>query len=783
MPYLISFVFFLVLTGLSHATPIIPVVLTNQLDHINPAPQLEILEDPSRQLKIHQVSSPQYAEQFHPNTQNSPNFGRTRSAFWMRFKLENQSDLKWYARINAVLGKDVSLYVLTSTGQIATDNIAKHIPNYGLPVWSLTLPKQEPLQFYLRATNGDSILNLPIELFSSDAFLEQTRVEHNIFSSIIAAILIMAGYNLFLFFTIRENSYITLVIHILSMAAIIHIIYPVYNGFGFLRDTDSHFLAAPMYVMVASLLLYCRQLLHTHQNLPRLDQAMQWLTFASIVLLFITGWIPRGTLLAQFCILSMFTLVIIASIARSLQGYRIARYFLLIFLLMTFLIAPDVIINAINEKQWQSSKLYSTGLATLLFPLFLSVVQSEKVREWREQKQRAETAREATNNFLTTISHELRTPMHAVIGINELLKGTSSDHVQKDYINKLEAASRHMLGLINDILNLARMDKDQQLLELNNEPFNLEVLTDELDKLFSISSTQKGLELKIRIMVQPCPPLCADVKRLKQILVNLLSNAINYTDKGSIKLSIFPHRDNTGKAMLVHFEISDTGIGIPLDQQAYLFQPFYQIDNGTTRPRGGSGLGLSISYQLVKQMGGELQLESKPNEGSRFFFTLRLPIHADSKKAPVHTQSEPPAKPDLNTLQGIRILLVDDEALNLFIGKELLAAHGAQVILANTGKEAINQVQRQAIDLILMDVSMPDMSGYEATQFIRNIQLIPQPPIIALTAHAISGERERCLNAGMDDYLTKPFTIESLIDMILKHHPQTKPMKTTPLAK
>lgn len=756
--------FILFFSNTIHASPQAPALLTNKINELNLAPHLEILEDPNRQLNIQEIVSPVYTKQFYSNMQTTPNFGRTHSAYWLRFKLENQSDLKWYIRINALSGNDVALFVLTEDGQIITDSVAKYLPDYGLHAWSLTLPKQKNLQFYIRATNGDSIVSIPLELLTADTFLAQTQIENTFFTSIIAAMLMMAGYNLLSFLTLNERSYITLAIHILSMAAVIQIIHPVYNNLNFLRDTDAHFFTTPIYITITTLLIFCRQLLNTHQSLPRLDQLMRWTIFVLMALLFVTGWIPKGTILTQLSILFVFALIFIASIIRSFQGYRIAYYFLLVFMLVTSLIAPDIVINIADETRWQSSKLYSTGIASLLFPLFLSLIQSKTVREWREQKQRAETTNEATKSFLTNISHELRTPMHAVMGINELLKNTPLNPIQADYISRQESASRHMLELVNDLLNLARANKGYHMVELSSKPFCLQDLLHDLDKLFSISAGQKGLILNIPPITTTYPLLLGDEKCLKQVLVNLLSNAIKYTDHGAISLNIDYAISDDKKTMTAHFEVRDTGIGIPVDQQPFLFLPFYRANNQQTQSHSGSGMGLSISYQLLKQMGGELQLNSNPKDGSCFFFTLHFPIYTDKKSIKAFKPSH--QKNNLKPLQDIHILLVDDDSLNQFIGKELLVMQGAKVTLADSGKSAIEQIQEQTFDLILMDINMPDMDGYETTRRIRADKQIIYLPIIALTAHALSGECERCLAAGMDDYLPKPFEIKQLTTVI-----------------
>jgi signal transduction histidine kinase/CheY-like chemotaxis protein len=752
-------------SNISHATPQQAVILDDKIAKFSLATHLEVLEDPGRSLSIQHVSSPAYSTQFTPNTQSVANFGRTHSAYWVRFTLNNQSELKWYMRINALLGHDVALHVFGENGKEVTQQVALYLPNYGLHAWSLRLPSQESLQFYLRATNGDSIFSLPLELFTSDDFVEQTRLDHNLYVSILAALLLMFVYNLISFFVLRERGNLALAIHSLSVAAILHSLNPVYNGFNFLQDTDSHFFTAPIYICVLSFLFFCQELLQTSTRVPILNRLILGVAFFSVALIFVTGWIPRGTLLPQLMLILSISLVTVASIKMSLRGCYIAKYCLLIFIIIILIVIPNVVINLVAETQWDSAKSYLNAIGTVVFLLLLSIVQSLKVREWREKEQFVAVSKEATDNFLMTISHELRTPMHSLIGIGELLKGTELNSEQKNYLNKQENAAQHMMELINDILKLGGMSSGSQTVDLVQEPFELQGLLDDLNQLMSVPAQDKGLALVITSVPSICPTLLGDAKHLKQVLINLLDNAIKSTERGTVSLRVGLKKDDDLSLMTAFFEINDTGFGIPEDKQPYLFQPFYQVKH-SDQQRSGSGLGLAISHQLVTLMGGELQLRNQLKVGSSFFFTLNLPIREEIKHPEIEVSGE---KTKLLSLQGLRILFVDDDSLNLFVGQKLLTSKGAEVLLASTGEDAIRQVREQSCDLVLMDLSLPDMDGYEAARHIRADKSIPNCTIIALTAHAIGEEREKSLQSGMDDYLAKPYSIDALVEIILKN--------------
>ena len=406
------------------------------------------------------------------------------------------------------------------------------------------------------------------------------------------------------------------------------------------------------------------------------------------------------------------------------------------------------------------------------------------------------------------MSHELRTPMHTVLGANELMRSTSLNKIQRNYLDSQKLAAHQMLTLVDDILDTARLNSSQPTV-INNQPFDLHQLLSDLEKIFAIQANQKQLDFIVGAKNIPLTPLHGDEKRLRQILTNLIGNAIKYTESGTIILEAIAGVGND-----VFFAVRDTGPGIPAEHHDLLFQPFYQTDSSRARYKDGAGLGLAISYKLVQQMGGELKLDSTPRQGSCFFFTLELPVcdydeeipppsievsGFDSNESIISNQHQQEVQPrkqadvltdnisssiaepgvlvssqttvDKKSLSGLKILLVDDGELNLLIGKQLLLLQGAEVVSAQSGKEALQKLAmiNQTFDLVLMDVSMPEMNGYQTTQLLRENKNLSTLPVIALTAHALAGEKARCLEAGMDDYLSKPFQTEQLLKLVKRH--------------
>ncbi|MFO8038931.1 MAG: PAS domain S-box protein [Sodalinema sp.] len=394
-------------------------------------------------------------------------------------------------------------------------------------------------------------------------------------------------------------------------------------------------------------------------------------------------------------------------------------------------------------------------------------------------KQEAEAANLAKSRFLAMMSHEIRTPLNAVIGTTELLFESRLDAQQQEFVNTIRQSSETLLSLINDILDVSKIESEH--LELESRPFELDrALLQALD-LVAVTAQQKGLNLCYSLMT-PLPQIWrGDVVRLKQILINLLGNAVKFTEQGEIRLSVEvmeSQPDDEGQQTL-HLSVEDTGIGIPRDRFDRLFQPFSQSDSSMTRRYGGTGLGLTISQRLCQLMEGQITLESELGQGSTFHVTLKLVPEWDSPRltpvtrliTPRHRyQSTPsvqesPFDPVLAQQLPLRILVAEDLPINQVLVQQLLTRFGYRASLVNNGLEAVQQLNQENFDLVFMDVQMPELDGWAATRQIRQ-QLAqqgrPQPYIIALTAHALAGDRQLCLEAGMDDYLSKPLRATQL---------------------
>lgn len=745
-----------------------------------------VFEDVRGDASIDDVSSQAVQGSFRLHDKPVLNAGYSRSVFWLRLDLQylprqEQGARSWLLELAYPPLDHLELYLPDDSGSFTlAQRTGDALPfdsrqirqnNY---LFELSLEPGQTKRIYLRLESQGSI-QAPLTLWSPNAYLEEQPGRIYVLGIIYGVLLVMLVYNLFIFLSVRDTSYLYYILYIASFG-----LYQIsVNGAGieyFWPDSPWWANAATPFLIGSAALFGCqfaRSFLHTAEHSPWVDRLLLVLMACGAAVMILALCISYATALRLATYLALlFTVVIFAAgILAWLRGMRVARYF--IFAWTAFLVGG--IVNTLMVLGYVPNvflTMYASQIGSALEVGLLSLALADRINAMKEERtrilQEAGRKLEALNQeladsnrfkdeFLATVTHELRTPMNGVIGSLELMQTVKMDVELEQYQKTAAASARDMMRMVNDILALTELQAGK--LYPRRDAFSLRGLLDGLCAQYAPRAEDKGLSFTLELDDSLPDTLEGDAAKLAQALGYLLDNAIKFTSEGGVTLEV-GRAGSIGSNLPLSVVVSDSGIGFA-HVEGDLYQRFHQLDGSMTRKYGGLGIGLAICRHLVDLLGGSLSHESQPGVGSRFRLNVPLTL-PEQPVTPVARSPRQSSGTVQRQAQQCTVLIVEDNAINQLVTRGMLLKLGYRVRTADNGAEALTLLREESVDAVLLDCQMPVMDGFATCRAIRALPGCAEVPVLAITAHSHSGDRERCLAAGMSDYLAKPVKFEEL---------------------
>ncbi len=760
-------------------------------------PEFYWLRDVSHSLDLGRVMQAETLAQFEKQTDHNFNLGYSNDPIWIYIPLQEMSKEHpdtlfkdpWLLQIPYPLLDLLEVYIRSPSGEVHSVSLGDNFPYdhraYKDPAFYVPLPlQQEQLtELYIRAKSTSS-LQLSMNLISLPEATREMAAKNTAYGIYFGLMLVIVFYNLFIYWSVRDKSYIYYVLHVASFG----LLQAAISGhtFAYLWPEATHWsqISLPILIFLAGGLSvqFSRHFLAVNTFSPRLDRLLLSVMLLCFVAIPACFWLPVGIMTSFAIFLTLFSASVVLLTAKVSfdQGHRTAHY----FILACSCLIIGAAIHGMAALSWIPANFFTlragiigSSLEVVLISLALTGKINSLTRENQRISENARNQLQAANQelneaidkleessqikdqFLATISHELRTPMNGVEGSLSLIDSKRLSKKQQNYFESAKRSAKHMTGLIDSMLYFSEMQSSG--LALNPHNFEIRCALNPLAINFRQLCHQKNLCFNWHIDKNIPMTVKCDSELLSQLLKQVIDNAIKFTQQGSITVNITYGWDEHSKQEMLSCSVIDSGYGIPEEELSNIFSPFRQLDANDNRQQGGLGIGLAISHKIAELMGGRLQVQSELGLGTEF--TLILPLQpVDDAVIIQHDDSA-------EFQQRKTVLVAEDNPVNQMVLTTMLQRLGCIILTASNGDDVTGLLESHPVDLILMDCQMPVVDGFEATRRIRNSQTAySNVPIIAVTANAMTGDNLRCLNAGMNDYIKKPVSPE-IVERKVKH--------------